>query len=408
MAGDDFPVSSQLRVMSIYEGFFSGGARALHSTVVAGLHTGGSHQHSVLSIYGAMRRETILQRMEEDASYRSLSGVGVEVTSLGRRIGGDTAARKSFSTSEVATAVQHAERADIILSLKEQPLRLVNRPGFPRKPVIVCLHRSDPENQGSALAEFKTAVADGRVAAAICCAESTRAAYEAAGIPAGLLRVIPNGVDLSRFQPVPAHKRAALRRSLGVPAKADVVTLAARYDPMKNVPLFLLAARKYLEREANGHVLMCGAGMSTANAELCGLLNDVFADEPRFLSRLHLLGIRRDMESVYAASDVVALTSASGEAAPLCLIEGAMCGAVPVSTDVGDTAIIVAGHGLITPPDPAAISEAWSEAVARRPELTPSLLGSRERFSHTRMIASYATLIDRAYHDMGLRVPQRL
>ncbi|WP_426506896.1 glycosyltransferase [Dactylosporangium sp. McL0621] len=401
-------MTSQLRVMSIYEGFFSGGARALHTTVVAGLHTGGSHHHSVLSIYAAMRRETLLQRMEEDASYRSLSAIGVEVRSLGRRIGGDTAARKTFSPSEVATAIAQAERADIILSLKEQPLRLVNRPGFPHRPVIVCLHRSDPENQGSALTEFKTAVADGRVAAAICCAESTRSAYEAAGIPAGLLKVIPNGVDLSRFQPVPARRRAALRRALGVPAKAEVVTLAARYDPMKNIPLFLASARRYLEREPNGHVLLCGAGMTTANAELCGLLNDLFDDEPRFLARVHLLGIRRDMEAVYAASDVVALTSTSGEAAPLCLIEGAMCGAVPVSTDIGDTAIIVAGHGLITAAEPDAIAAGWSEAVDRRAEFTPRLLGSRERFSHTRMIASYATVIDAAYHDLGLRVPQRL
>jgi glycosyltransferase involved in cell wall biosynthesis len=401
-------VTSQLRVMSLYEGFFSGGARALHTTVVAGLHTGGSHHHSVLSLHGAMRRETILQRMEDDASYRSLSAVGVQVHSLGRRIGGDTAARRAFSAAEVATAVAHARRADIILSLKEQPLRLVNRPGFPRKPVIVCLHRSDPQNQGSALADFKTAVADGRVAAAICCAESTRSAYEAAGIPSGLLRVVPNGVDLTRFQPVTARRRAALRRSLGVPAKAAVVILAARYDPMKNIPLFLAAARRYLEREPHGHVLMCGAGMTTANAELCGMLNDLFGDEPRHLGRLHLLGIRRDMEAVYAAGDVVALTSVSGEAAPLCLIEGAMCGAVPVSTDIGDSAAIVAGHGLITPPEPDAISAAWSEAVQRRAELTPRLLDIRERFSHTRMIASYAAVIDRAYRDAGLRVPERL
>ncbi|MET7392775.1 glycosyltransferase [Dactylosporangium sp. NPDC005572] len=397
-------MTSQLRVMSIYEGFFAGGARALHSTVVAGLHTGGSHRHSVLSLHSAMRRETVLQRMEDDASYRSLHAAGVEVRSLGRRVGGDTAARKGFSAAEVATAVAHAERADIILSLKEQPLRLVNRPDFPRKPVIVCLHRSDPHHQGSALDELRTAVADGRIAAAICCAESTRAAYRDAGVPERLLHVIPNGVDLARYRPVPARRRTELRRSLGVPARARVVTLAARYDPMKNVPLFLLAAREYLRREPAGHALMCGAGMSAANPELCGLLTDVFAGEPRLLARLHLLGIRRDMELVYAATDVVALTSASGEAAPLCLIEGAMCGAVPVSTDVGDTARIVAGHGLITPPEPDAIAAAWSAAADGRAGLTPALLAGRERFSHTRMIASYATLIDHAHREAGLRV----
>jgi glycosyltransferase involved in cell wall biosynthesis len=72
-----------------------------------------------------------------------------------------------------------------------------------------------------------------------------------------------------------------------------------------------------------------------------------------------------------------------------------MCGAVPVATDVGDCAAIVDGHGLITPSDPHAISAAWAEAVRRRDELAPALMRSRGRFSRTRMIASYSTLIDR-------------
>lgn len=70
------------------------------------------------------------------------------------------------------------------------------------------------------------------------------------------------------------------------------------------------------------------------------------------------------MPAVYAAADVVALTSVFGEAAPLCLIEGMMCGAVPVTTDVGDSADIVTGHGFVTPPDPGAIALAWTAAAA--------------------------------------------
>jgi len=103
---------------------------------------------------------------------------------------------------------------------------------------------------------------------------------------------------------------------------------------------------------------------------------------------------------VYAASDVVALTSSFGEAAPLCLIEGAMCGAVPVCTDVGDSAAIVEGIGLVTPPEPEAIGAAWAEAIDRRPEFARPLAASRERFSHTRMIAAYATLIEEIHRDM--------
>ncbi len=395
MAGD-------LRVLSIYEGFFAGGARALHSTVVRGLHTGGGQTHSVLSIHREMRRETMLQRMEDDRCYRALTADGIPVASLGRTP--DHAGAPAFSRAELEQAALYAEAADLVLSLKEQPLRLVNEAGFPRRPVVVGLHRSDPENQGTALADLKTAVADGRVAACICCAGSTRDAYRAAGIPAHLLHVIPNGVDLGRFRPVPLRKRGQLRRSLGVPARASVIAFAARYDRMKRVSLFLRSAKHFLKHTPGGHVLMCGAGTSTANAELCVDLETVFADEPKLLQRLHLLGIRHDMESIYAAADVVALTSSFGEAAPLCLIEGAMCGAVPVSTEVGDSAAIVSGIGLITPADPEAISAAWGEAIARRPEFTRSLALSRERFSHTRMIAAYATLIERVHREVAASI----
>jgi glycosyltransferase involved in cell wall biosynthesis len=113
------------------------------------------------------------------------------------------------------------------------------------------------------------------------------------------------------------------------------------------------------------------------------------------------------MEAVYAAADVVSLTSSFGEAAPLCLIEGAMCGAVPVATDIGDCATIVDGHGIVTPPDPDAISAAWAEAISRRAEFAPSSAHNRERFSHTRMIASYSALIDRIHHEVGAAAPGR-
>jgi len=403
-AGDDVAVADELRVLSIYEGFFAGGARVLHSGVVIGLHSGGNQSHSVLSVHREVRRETTLQKMEDDHCYRSLTAAGVSVTSLGRSPD-STAGPGAFSASELATAGRYASRADIIFSLKEQPLHLINHPDLPRRPVIVCLHRSDPQNQGSALAELATAVADGRIAACICCAESTKAAYLAAGIPAGLLHVIPNGVDLARFRPARPGKRAELCRSLDVPPGAAVIAFAARYDHMKNVPLFLHAARAYLKREPAGHILMCGAGMSPANVGLCEDIDIAFADEPSLLHRLHLLGIRHDMQAIYAAADVVSLTSSFGEAAPLCLIEGMMCGAIPVATDVGDCAAIVAGHGIITPPDPDAISSAWTEAVDRRAEFAASLARSRERFSHTRMIASYSALINRSYREMGTAAP---
>jgi glycosyltransferase involved in cell wall biosynthesis len=392
-----------LRVLSLYEGFFSGGARALHSTVVAGLHTSGRQHHSVLSIHHEVRREATLQRMVDDDRYRALRAAGVRVMSLGRSTDGDHDPR-TFTPTEMAATARHARGARVVLSLKEQPLRLVNQPGFPDRPVVACLHRSDPEHQGAALGDLLMAADAGRLAAVVCCAEATREAYEAAGVPRQLLRVIPNGINLARFRPVSRSRRLALRGAHGIPADATVVAFAARYDAMKNPTLFVESARVFLERDARAHVLMCGAGMSASNVDLVADLGRAFADRPDLLDRVHPLGVRSDMELVYAMSDVVALTSAFGEAAPLCLIEGAMCGAIPVTTPVGDSARIVQGIGFVTGFSPAEIAATWAEAAARRAELRSALTAARPRFSHLRMIAAYSGVIERVARGAGLQV----
>lgn len=387
-------MTGELRVLSVYEGFFTGGARILHSGVIAALHGRRGQHHSVLSIHREMHRESLRQNMFRDTSYRMLRAAGLPVSTLGR-VGGPQVNSEIFSSGELDIAARHLAEAEIVLSLKEQPLRLITAPGLPWRPVVVCLHRSDPHNQGRALADLEAAVASGRVVAIICCAESTRDAYAAAGIPVDLLHVVPNGADRKRFRPAGSWARARLRRGLGVAVSAPMVVFAARHDPMKNVPLFLRAARQFLRQEPAGEVFACGAGMSRGNPVLRGEIREAFGGERALLSRLHLLGVRRDMENVYRAADVVTLTSSVGEAAPLCLIEGMMSGAVPVATDIGDCAAIVQGRGLIAAPEPLAVSEAWREAVARREEFVAAAGADAERFSHRRMVRSYGQIIGR-------------
>jgi glycosyltransferase involved in cell wall biosynthesis len=390
-------MTGSMRVLSIYEGFFSGGARILHSDVLSGLHGRRGQQHSLLSIHSEVRREATYQPMHEDACYRRLTAQGLAVDTLGR--GADE--RAPYSACEIARFTELAAQTDVILTLKEQPLGLVNRADLEGRPVIACLHRSDPENQGRAFQDLREAAYGGHLAAAVCCAESTRDAYAAAGIPEELLHVIPNGVDLRRFKPS-RRNRASVRASLGIPADAPVVVFAARYDKMKNVPLFLAAARELLDLRPDAHVMLCGAGMTRLNQ---GLLQDLalLGLEGEVARRVHLLGVRHDPEAIYAAADVVALTSAFGEAAPLCLIEGMLCGAVPVATDVGDSASIVAGHGLIAEPEPAAVAQAWTEALGQHAHFFQAMTRNRYKFSRTRMIMSYGSLI-RKTHRKSARV----
>ncbi|HEU5427164.1 MAG TPA: glycosyltransferase [Actinocrinis sp.] len=396
-------MSDEIGVLSLYEGFFRGGARILHTDVVAGLH-GRGQRHRVLSIHENVYREATFQRMRDDACYQRLVAAGIPVTAL-RGAGPDDTGPQStqFTDHELALFQREAAASRVVVTLKEQPLRLVNQAGW-AGPVVTCLHRSDPENQGSALTELRAAVSAGRVAALICCADATKSAYRAAGFPDGLLHVIPNGVDLRRFRP-DRFARARLRRAFAIPHDAPVVAFAARYDGMKNVPLFLAAAARFLAQRPTAHVLMCGTGMTRENERL---LADLCVTGLEDSGRVHLLGPREDPQALFAAADVVALTSTFGEAAPLCLIEGLLCGAIPVATDVGDCAAIVAGRGLLTAPDADAIAAAWGEALARRNEFTPALLAARERFGRRQMLAAYAALIWRADGQGARRRPSRV
>jgi glycosyltransferase involved in cell wall biosynthesis len=382
-------MTENLQALSLYEGFFSGGARILHSNVLLGLQEMGQ-AHSVLSIHDQVYREDTVQPMENDACYRALTEAGVAISSLGRRFIGQQPDNTSFTDKELEAYRLMACESGLVLSLKEQPLRLARQAGRIGRPIIACLHRSDPENQGSALDHLRHGVTSGDIAACTISAHTAKNAYVAAGIPEGKIHVVTNGIDLTRFQPS-AKNRERMRQELDIPPNSSVVAFAARFDGMKDVPLFMRTAKIYLDQEPDGHIIMCGAGMRIQNAALVELLwREIRVDQ---LKRMHLLGIRHDMEAVYAAADVISSTSAHGETYPLALLEGMSCGAIPVSTDVGDTKFMLDGFGIITTRQPEQIAQAWQHAISRRQDfaLTP---GDLMRFGHDAMVTSYAEIFD--------------
>jgi len=384
-------LDSRLDVLSLYEGFFAGGARILHTAVVRGLDATTSQRHRVLSLTDRAEREFTRQAIADDTCYRRLVAAGVPVQALGR--GG----AEPLTADHLATVQRSVGQADVILSLKEQPLSVLARAGTEGTPVFTCLHRSDPEHQGAGLEALVSLHEQGLLTAAICCARSTQAAYhEATGIPLEKLPVIPNGVDLFRFRPSAAD-RSAVRSRFGVADDEPVVLLSARFDAMKDVPLFVRSASLFVQRYPGAHLVLCGAGMSADNAELAALLGTQLHRWDGLDSQVHLLGIQPTMAPLYNAADLVALTSGYGEAAPLSLLEGMACGAVPVTTDVGDVAAIVGDPRLVAERDPACLSEAWAAAFEQREEHAERILRHRQRLNEQRCFDAYAALITAAH-----------
>ena len=383
-----------IRVLSLYEGFFAGGARILHTDVIAGLHLGGDQRHSVLSIASAVRRDSSVQRLHRDPRFVRLTGAGIDVTTLGRVGGSEAPAPSTFTDRQLRVALTVITQADVILSLKEQPLGLLlalhQRGLMPDIPVAACLHRSDPEHSGEALSWLREASSTGILTAEISCAQSTSDAYQPFFTPTAGRFVVGNGIDTDRFRPGTEIEQATTRRELGIPAAVPVVVFAARFDVMKDPGLFLRSVVLHSLTRPETHYLVCGAGMTLENEAFRSLVDE---SGIRGTTHLHALGIRDDMPAIYQIADIVALTSTFGEASPLCLLEGAASGATPVTTDVGDAALTVEDIGRVTTHDPAEIVAIWEEVLDRRPELRSYSLAARARFGRDRMIAEYAAVV---------------
>lgn len=181
------------------------------------------------------------------------------------------------------------------------------------------------------------------------------------GFPPQRLKVVPNGIDISKFRPADSGHREAARRSFGIAPDVLTIGVIARLDPMKDFATFLQAmSRISSDREINAVI----AG-PVADRER-GLLEEL-ASNLGIKKNLRWLGAISDMAKVYAAVDVVCLPSAFGEGFPNVLGEAMACGLPCIATDVGDCRSILGKYGTIVPPrDPEILSEALMHTFTLR------------------------------------------
>ena len=218
-----------------------------------------------------------------------------------------------------------------------------------------------------------------------------RTAHETLGYRPRRWVEIANGVDSARFRPR-TQERDALRRKLGLRPSAIVIGLVARFHPMKDHETFLRAAALFAARRPETEFALCGEGCTAATEPLSRLVAALGLRD-----RVRFLGTRADMEDVYPAFDLAALSSAYGEGFPNTLVEAMACAVPCVATDVGDSRRILGPAGLVVRPrDPAAMAEAWAETLAG----DRAALGSQAReravaeFGLARVLERYEALYD--------------
>jgi len=140
-------------------------------------------------------------------------------------------------------------------------------------------------------------------------------------------RVVPLGFDLTSFAEINDATRIRARQDLHLAADADVVCTVGRLTAIKQHRLFLETIAHVAKQRPALVALIAGDGELRAELE-------AYAAELGITDRVRFLGWRRDLATIYAASDVFLLTSRN-EGTPVALIEAMASGIPGVSTDVG-------------------------------------------------------------------------
>jgi len=208
-------------------------------------------------------------------------------------------------------------------------------------------------------------------------------------------RVVPLGFDLDVLAATGPAERRAARAVLNLDGEAHVVAFVGRLAAIKQPDLFLAAAARVAQADPRARFLIAGGGeLETAlrtKASDLGLAN-----------RVRFLGWQRDVAAIYAASDLVALTSRN-EGTPVALIES-MAAAVPgVCFRVGGVPDVITGPelGILVPAGDvdalaAGIRRLLTDEEGRAAMGRRARADVRERFSIDRLVRN----LDALYREL--------
>jgi glycosyltransferase involved in cell wall biosynthesis len=227
--------------------------------------------------------------------------------------------------------------------------------------VAVHLHLPPPIRQPSWLNALMR-----RAAAAIAPSADTADRWiSRAGLDPARVSVIPTGVDINRFVPLPRDQRMAVRAGVDVGDDEAMVIFAGRLERIKG-PHFLVDAVGRLN--GNVHLVLAGA---TRSSEYLQELQSLAQGH-----RVSFLGRRSDVPALMAAADLSVLPSIFLETQGLVVSESMACETPVIASDIGGLGASMRGfpEQLVPPGDPVRLAESIKKYVTWRrtePDLGP-------------------------------------
>lgn len=230
--------------------------------------------------------------------------------------------------------------------------RLLRISTYMRK-LICTAHSSNEGGRGRMLAYRVT---DGLCDLSTNVSQKAVDAFIAQGaVPAKRMVAMPNGIDTLRFIFNPAS-RASLRAQLKLTDNTPLILAVGRLTEAKDYPN-LLTAFNQLPSELN-HVQLAIIGIGEEQANI-----ETFAAQLGLTTRVHFLGLQRNVHEWMSAADIFVLSSA-WEGFGLVVAEAMACQRVVVATDCGGVKEVVGECGILVPPrDHLALADGINTAL---------------------------------------------
>ena len=167
----------------------------------------------------------------------------------------------------------------------------------------------------------------------VCVSDPIRQRLIDRGFEPNRLFAIYNGLDFSHK--VPKIDRKAYFAGFGYTVSDDdvIAGIAARLDPVKDMPTLLRAVAQARKASPNLRLAIAGEGKDRAKLE-------ALAQELGIAEHVFFLGWLTDLDSFYGALDINTLTSLS-ETFPYALTEGARAHLPTVASDVGGVPVLI-------------------------------------------------------------------
>jgi len=383
-----------------------GALRVLHT--ITGLSIGGAEWMLYRLLTEGDRRcfaPTVMSLLSPGAIARRIEALGVPVVSLGMQ----ERRRQRLPLLRLGR-IPRALRPDLMQGwMYHGNLAATVGWGFLEQPcpLVWSIHHSAADLRNEKLSTRLAVRISARLshltAAIVYCSGESARQHEKLGFAAARTVAIPNGFDCSASKPDPAAK-ARLCADLGLDRTRTLIGLLTRAHPMKDHRNMIRAMAALVARSVDAQLLLVGRGVDDPAGSIARAV-----DQAGLGGRVVLLGEREDIRPVVAGLDILASSSAWGEAFPL-IVGDAMASGVPcVVTDVGDCAWIVGGTGAVVPPrDSEALAAALARLVALSPEERRRLGAAarariRDKFSLADVARQYEELYRRLAEQHGSR-----